>query len=81
MSAHDMTADDMTADKLPCTVNGKQQHVPAGTTLRALVEQLGMGKQAVAIEVNGALVPHKQHEARIIQSGDSLELVSLVGGG
>ncbi len=50
-------------------------------SLRQLIESLGMGQQAVAAEVNGKLVRRALHEATTLQSGDHVELVSLVGGG
>lgn len=63
------------------TVNGKQSPLSAGMTLRQLIESLGMGQQAVAAEVNGKLVRRALHEATVLQAGDVIELVSLVGGG
>ncbi len=62
-------------------VNGQEREVPAGTTVRALIERMGLGNQACAAEVNLALVPRREHEARTLQDGDRVELVSLVGGG
>lgn len=62
-------------------VNGKEQELPAGTSVRALIEQMGLGKQACAAEVNRQLVPRREQDARELQDGDKVELVSLVGGG
>ena len=62
-------------------VNGQEREVPAGTTVRALIERMGLGNQACAAEVNLALVPRREHEARTLQAGDRVELVALVGGG
>jgi sulfur carrier protein len=63
------------------TVNGERKPLPAGTTLRALIDSLGLSKQAVAAEVNGTLVPRRQHESWQLRPEDKVELVSLVGGG
>lgn len=63
------------------TVNGEPKPLPAGLTLRALIESLGLDKQPVAAEVNGTLVPRRDHEARHLRPDDKVELVSLVGGG
>ncbi|MFA9478365.1 sulfur carrier protein ThiS [Phycisphaerales bacterium AB-hyl4] len=62
------------------TLNGEKQDVNA-RTVRELVEQLGMGKQAVAVEVNRELVPRKLHDSTELNEGDVIELVTLVGGG
>ena len=62
-------------------VNGTDRDVKAGTTVRALVEEMGMGAQAVAAEVNKQLVPRRKQEATVLKEGDVVELVSLVGGG
>lgn len=63
------------------TVNGKSQDVPAGTTVADLIEKLGLGKGAVAAEVNQKLIPKRNHRETTLVEGDTVELVSLVGGG
>lgn len=63
------------------TLNGQSRTVPAGTTVRELIELLGLGKAACAAEVNKELVPHRQHAQKEIAEGDQIEIVSLVGGG
>lgn len=63
------------------TVNGKAMELPEPTTVRQLIEKLDLGKAACAAEVNRRLIPHKEHPDRLLQPGDVVELVSLVGGG
>jgi sulfur carrier protein len=63
------------------TVNGVAREVSEGTTVRALVEAMGMGKQAVAAEVNKTLVPRRTQDEAVLKDGDVVELVALVGGG
>lgn len=63
------------------TVNGKAEELPAGSTLRQLIERAGLGDKACAAEVNKQLVPRKEHTSRQLKDGDVVELVSLVGGG
>ena len=62
-------------------INGKEQDIPAGTTVRALIERLGLGGQACAAEVNKKIVPKRSHEEWALCEGDDVELVTLVGGG
>jgi thiamine biosynthesis protein ThiS len=62
-------------------VNGKEQEVPDGTTVRQLVERLGLGGSPCAAEVNKDLVPRREHESRRLKPGDHVEIVTLVGGG
>ncbi|MEX0652569.1 MAG: sulfur carrier protein ThiS [Phycisphaeraceae bacterium] len=62
------------------TLNGKPYDTDA-RTVRELVEQLDLGKQAVAVEVNRELIPRKLHESTPLNEGDAVELVTLVGGG
>lgn len=62
-------------------VNGTDRDVQAGTTVRALVQEMGMANQAVAAEVNKQLVPRRKQDETVLKEGDVVELVSLVGGG
>lgn len=62
-------------------VNGEPRTLDAPTTLRELIESLGLGQAAVAAEVNKALVPRRDHESTTLAEGDTVELVTLVGGG
>ena len=50
-------------------------------TLAALLEQLEMKPKYVAVERNRELVPRGRHAECVLQSGDLLEIVTLVGGG
>lgn len=62
-------------------VNGQATEVAEGTTVRVLIESLGLGRGACAAEVNKELVPRREHESRRLREGDAVEIVSLVGGG
>ncbi|MCX5691360.1 MAG: sulfur carrier protein ThiS [Planctomycetota bacterium] len=62
-------------------LNGQPREVPDGISVRALIEEIGLGKSACAAEVNQQLVPRREHESRILLHDDRVELVSLVGGG
>ena len=62
------------------TINGEVQSSSA-ETLGALVEQLGMKPDRVAIELNREIVPRDQWAKTALHDGDSLEIVQFVGGG
>ena len=62
-------------------VNGQDKEITEQATVRQLIEQLELGKAAVAVEVNKELIPKKIHETTILNDGDVVELVTLVGGG
>ena len=62
------------------TINGEPQAFSA-ETLSALVEQLGMKPDRVAIELNRAIVPREQWSETPLHDGDRLEIVHFVGGG
>lgn len=69
------------ADNIDVVVNGETKQVPAGTTVASLIERLGLADSACAAEVNRTLVPKREHAERRLEAGDTVELVSLVGGG
>ena len=62
-------------------VNGESRAVPTGSTAGDLVEALGLAGRPLAVEVNEEVVPRARLAGCRLQSGDRLELVTLVGGG
>ncbi|HUY93388.1 MAG TPA: sulfur carrier protein ThiS [Pirellulales bacterium] len=63
------------------TVNGEPRQAPTGTTIAALLAELGVDPRQVAVEVNLELAPRGRHAERTLAAGDRLEVVTLVGGG
>ena len=61
-------------------INGESKSTSA-ETLGALVEQLGMKPDRVAIELNRDIVPRNQWAQTALHDGDRLEIVHFVGGG
>ncbi len=61
-------------------VNGEEREASA-STLAALVEQLGMKADRVAVELNRDIVPRERWAATELHDGDQLEIVHFVGGG
>lgn len=62
-------------------VNGEAHEVADGTTVRALLIELGLGDTLVAVERNRDIVPRAEHPEAVIADGDQLEIVHFVGGG
>jgi thiamine biosynthesis protein ThiS len=62
-------------------INGEQREFPEGLTVAALVAQLGMKPDRVAVELNLAIVPRTAWDNTTLKSGDKLEVVHFVGGG
>ena len=63
------------------TVNGKKREIADQTTISQLLEQLELKQQRVAVEVNMEIVPFQEHAQHVLNDGDELEVVTLVGGG
>ena len=62
-------------------INGEARDVTEGLTLAALVEQLGMKPDRVAVELNLEIVPRANWAGTQLKEGDKLEIVHFVGGG
>ncbi len=62
-------------------VNGEARQIDPGTTVGALLEQLGLGTTLVAVERNHEIVPRAEHTQAEIRDGDRIEIVHFVGGG
>ncbi len=62
-------------------INGEDRAFSAAETLSALVEQLGMKSDRVAIELNRDIVPRDRWAQTPLKDGDRLEIVQFVGGG
>jgi sulfur carrier protein len=67
--------------RLEITVNGVPRAVSPGSTVASLLQELEMTARHVAVEVNLELIPRTRHAEHLLQDGDELEVVTLVGGG
>ncbi|MDF1699983.1 MAG: sulfur carrier protein ThiS [Planctomycetota bacterium] len=65
------------------TLNGDRHEIAVTTeaTVAALLTELGLAGQRVAVEVNGDVVPKAAHEGHTLAAGDAVEVVTFVGGG
>ncbi|HTF43625.1 MAG TPA: sulfur carrier protein ThiS [Terriglobales bacterium] len=62
-------------------INGENRDFEESLPLSALVEQLGMKADRVAVELNRNIVPRTQWAETQVAEGDRLEIVQFVGGG
>ena len=62
-------------------VNGEERDLPGALSLSALLEQLGMQADRVAVELNREIVARERWPATELREGDRLEIVHFVGGG
>ena len=63
------------------TVNGKTRTLEAELSLQDLLQDLGMTKGRIAVELNGNIVPRSQFSSLRISNLDSIEIVQAIGGG
>lgn len=71
----------MTSATLHVTINGKDEELPDGLTVAALLERRGVHNAMVAVEHNGHILRRAQFAEAQIAAGDKLEIVHFVGGG
>jgi sulfur carrier protein len=62
-------------------VNGQTRDIDAGASVAELLGDLGVTQPHVAVELNLEVVPRARHGDTLLQEGDRLEIVTLVGGG
>jgi sulfur carrier protein len=61
-------------------VNGESKDV-AGKTIAEYLATTNYDMKRIAVERNGDIVSKAQYGETVLQDGDSLEVVSFVGGG
>ena len=62
-------------------VNGEVMALESPCTVSELLEQLELSGGACAVEVNAHVVPKREHGTCELSDGDTVEIVTLVGGG
>jgi thiamine biosynthesis protein ThiS len=63
------------------TFNGQEQDIRDAATIAQLLTDLKLTPKLVAVEVNREVVSRRLHESHVLQTGDEVEVVTLVGGG
>ena len=62
-------------------INGEERQCHPDRTMLELLEFLNMNPRLVAVEYNGEILHRQFWQETIIQEGDRLEIVTIVGGG
>jgi sulfur carrier protein len=62
-------------------INGEKRQVAEDLNMSALVQELDLADQRIAIEVNEELIPRSTFDAHRLQPGDRVEIVRAIGGG
>ena len=63
------------------TINDSPKTIAVDQTISALLEELKIESPAIAVEINQQLKPRNTFDTTIINAGDAIEIVTLVGGG
>lgn len=61
-------------------INGEAEDV-AGMTVEEYIDSKGYDKTRIAVEMNLDILSKCEYGVRILKDGDSVEVVSFVGGG
>ena len=61
-------------------INGKEENV-AGKTVAEVIESSGYNTTRIAVELNMEIVPKSMYGETLLKDGDTMEVVSFVGGG
>lgn len=67
-------------NSISITFNGEQKTVQS-STVAALLEEFGLQDKKLAVELNREIVSRATYAEVEIASGDSVEIVTFVGGG
>jgi len=62
-------------------VNGEEFEIDSGSSVAKLVEERGLDRSRVAVELNGEIVPRGTFDDTLLHDGDKVEIVHFVGGG
>lgn len=62
-------------------INGKQVELDGPTPLLAYLERMKVDPRAVAVEQNGEIIERRAFDGVVLNAGDQVEIVRMVGGG
>ena len=71
----------VTPDTIETVVNGEPVAIPAGKTVKELLDLLGVRPDRVAVELNRSIVHQRDWGKTQVGQGAQVEIVEFVGGG
>ena len=69
---------------LNLSVNGELRTLQPGpipSCLDSVIKALDHNPKSVVVEHNGVIIPRSRWQSEVVQEGDNLEIVTIVGGG
>ena len=70
-----------TKDDIQIKLNGKDNRVPAGTTVSDLLLKWKIRPELVTVEINENILQKLEYDTTVIQANDQVEFVFYMGGG
>ena len=74
-------AETLAKELISVIVNGEPRAIPAGSSIAAMLREIGIDPRKVAVEHNLEVVPRSTLGEVAVSDGDSFEIVHFVGGG
>lgn len=62
-------------------INGEDREIDPGSTIDAVLESLNIKRAGIAVELNLEIVPKSLYPETLLEEGDRVEIVRMVGGG
>lgn len=76
-----MSVPEPTTHSVRVHLNGEDREIPAGLTVRELLEHLELNPELVVVERNREILERDRYGETPVEEDDRLELVHFVGGG
>ena len=69
------------ARMIQLSINNVPREMPEGSTLADIVQHAGIDVREVAMMVNDAIIARSAYANTVLKHGDSVEMLSFIGGG
>ena len=63
------------------TLNGEKRQIADSTSLVTLLNNLDLASRRVAVVRNGDVVHHEDYASTVLGSGETVDIIQMVGGG
>ena len=71
----------MAMERIEIIINGEKREIPPAWTVGALITDLDLPEEQIAVEVNDEIISRSGWGKQLLSSGDQVEIVHFVGGG